>query len=510
MRARTLLTIVSLALLAPLPAAAAPAPVTYTGLGFDTCTAPSSAAMDAWLASPYRAVGVYVGGSNRGCTQPNLTAAWVTHQQANGWHLLPIYFGLQAPCTTSTKPNLIDATRSATQGRTEADSAVTAASALGLGPGSTLIFDMEAYQTGNTACRTAVLSFLGAWTSRLHDRGYFSAVYSSLASGVADLVADYNSTTRPHPDYLYFARYDGVATTDNPAIPATYWTPNRRMHQYAGSHNETYGGVTINIDNDYIDVKPLPAPTSGDFTGNGWSDLMARNTSDGHLYLLAGNGTTVESRVSIGTGWTNYSAITRFGDFTRDGHEDVIARDSSTGYLWLYPGTGSGLTTRTRIGTSWNNMRELTAVGDLNGDGFPDLLAVQKSTGYLFFYAGHGTSLSTAVKIGTSWNTMGELTGVGDLDGDGHPDMVARKDATGVLYFYRSTGAAFAPAVQIGTGWNTMRTFAGVGDFTRDGHPDMMTIQASTSRLYLYPGKTGGFGTGIPLATGWSSYSPLF
>jgi len=500
-------------LLAPVPAsgvaAAQPAPASFTGLGFDACTAPSSAAMDAWLASPYRAVGIYFGGSNRGCAQPNLTAAWVTHQQANGWHLLPIYFGLQAPCTTSTKPNLITPAQAAAQGRAEADSAVTAASALGLSPGSTLIFDMEAYQTGNAACTTAVLTFLGSWTSRLHDHGYFSAVYSSIASGVTDLVNDYRSTSRPHPDYLYFARYDGVASNDNPAIPAAYWTPNRRMHQYLGGHDETYGGVTINIDNDYVDVKPLPSASFGDFTGNGWTDLIARDKSSGALYLYPGNGTNVESRIGIGTGWTDYGAITRFGDFNRDGHEDVIARNSTSGDLWLYPGTGSGLTTRIRIGTGWNGMREITAVGDMSGDGYPDVLAVQSSTGFLFFYPGNGTSLRSGIKIGTSWNTMGELTAIGDLDGDGRPDLVARKNATGTLYFYAGRGVGLATAVAIGNGWSAMRSLVGVGDFTRDGHPDMMSVQTATGTLYLYPGRTGGLTTGIPLSTGWANLDPL-
>src|SRR5215212_5008465 len=88
---------------AAVAAATVAAPGTYTGLGFDACTAPSSAAMQAWLASPYRAVGVYFGGNNRACQQPNLTAAWVAEQQARGWHLMPIYLGPQASCTTSTK-----------------------------------------------------------------------------------------------------------------------------------------------------------------------------------------------------------------------------------------------------------------------------------------------------------------------------------------------------------------------------------------------------------------------
>jgi hypothetical protein len=503
-----------LLLLVPAPAsgaaAAQPAPGSFTGLGFDQCDAPSSAAMDAWLASPYRAVGVYFGGSNRACAQqPNLTPAWVTHQQANGWHLLPIYFGLQAPCTTSSKPNRIDPAQAAAQGRAEADAAVTAASALGLPRDSTLIFDMEAYQTGNAACTTAVLTFLGSWTSRLHDHGYLSAVYTSIASGVTDLKKDYGSTSRPHPDYLFFARWDGVASVDNPDISSAYWSPHRRMHQYRGPHDETYGGVTINIDNDYVDVRPLPGAGFGDFTGNGWSDMIARDKASSRLFLYPGNGAGLESRVGIGSGWTNYGAITRFGDFNRDGHEDLIARDSATGYLWLYPGTGAGLTTRIRIGAGWNGLREITAVGDLSGDGLPDVLAVQSSTGYLFMYRGNRTSLRPGIRIGNSWNTMGELTGVGDLNGDGRPDMVARKNTTGVLYLYAGRSGSLATAVAIGNGWSGMRSLVGAGDFNRDGHPDLLAIQTSSAALYLYRGRTAGLSAGIRLSTGWTNFDPL-
>jgi hypothetical protein len=500
----------ALFLLAPPSGGAAPAPGSFTGEGFDACTAPTSATMDTWLASsPYRAIGIYFGGSNRACQQPELTADWVSHQQANGWHLLPIYLGLQAPCTTSTKKNRIDPTQAAAQGRAEADAAVTAAGGLGLSRGSVLIFDMEAYATGDAGCRSAVLTFLGAWTSRLHDHGYFSGVYSSIASGVTDLVNDYKSTTRPHPDYLDFARYDETASTDNPAIPASYWSPHRRIHQYRGGHDETYGGTKINIDNDYVDVRPLPTTGSGDLTGNGWSDLLARDTSTGTLYLYPGNGTNLESRIRIGGGWGHFGALTRFGDFTGDGREDLIARDSATGYLWLYPGAGTAFGARVLLGGGWNAMREITAVGDLNGDGHPDLVADRTSTGYLYFYPGTGTRLGSRVSLGPGWNAMSELTGVGDLTGDGRPDLLARNTASGTLYLYPGKGVGFGSRISLGTGWSGRRDLVGVGDFNRDGHPDLLAVDSSPGALYLYPGKTGGFSARVRLSTGWGARSPL-
>ena len=53
--------------------------------------------MSAWSSSPYRAVGVYIGGANMACSQANLTSGWVSTETAAGWHLIPTYVGLQAP-----------------------------------------------------------------------------------------------------------------------------------------------------------------------------------------------------------------------------------------------------------------------------------------------------------------------------------------------------------------------------------------------------------------------------
>ena len=53
--------------------------------------------MTTWASSsPYRAVGIYIGGPAQACAQPNLTAGWVGGRAAEGWSFLPIYVGPQA------------------------------------------------------------------------------------------------------------------------------------------------------------------------------------------------------------------------------------------------------------------------------------------------------------------------------------------------------------------------------------------------------------------------------
>jgi hypothetical protein len=223
----------------------------FTGLGFDACTAPSSRSMAAWSSSPYRAVGVYIGGLNRGCSQPNLTASWVSAQTAAGWNLIPTYVGLQAPTSSCGSCAKLSANQATAQGSAAASDAVAQASTLGMGPGSPLYFDMESYSRTASAS-AATLAFLEAWTEELHALGYVSGVYSSSASGIAD-VADQLGSGYNLPDDLWIANWNGQQNTVDPNVPASAWSQHQRIHQYRGGHDETYGGVTINIDNNYVD-----------------------------------------------------------------------------------------------------------------------------------------------------------------------------------------------------------------------------------------------------------------
>ncbi|HEY5815301.1 MAG TPA: DUF1906 domain-containing protein [Solirubrobacterales bacterium] len=236
----------------------------FTGLGFDACTAPSRRSMSAWEDSPYRAIGVYIGGLNRGCSQPNLTAGWVAGVTAAGWSLIPTYVGLQAPTSSCTScATLSSSTATAgRQGTEAADDAVADAQLAGIGAGSPIYFDMESYSRTSSAS-AATLTFLAAWTNRLHALGYDSGVYSSSASGIADL-ASRLGTSFPLPDDLWIANWNGRANTADPYVPASAWSEHQRIHQYRGGHDETWGGVTINIDNNYVEGATAGSGSSSD------------------------------------------------------------------------------------------------------------------------------------------------------------------------------------------------------------------------------------------------------
>ncbi len=257
------------------PAAAAASTVTaattsvgkhLTGMAFDACSAPSTTTMSAWRSSPYAAVGIYIGGSMRACGDGYLNASWVSAVTRAGWGLIPIYVGPQAPCVYQSGLATISTTTAAAQGSANAVDAVVQAKRFGLGTGSVIYYDLEAYATGNASCTTAVLTFVTAWTAELRRQGYQSAVYGnpgSLMSDMSRAVAAHNAAFTP-PDQVWYADWnqlqDTVDSSSYPAFRDNYWA-GKRLHQYAGDHQETWGGRAVNIDSNWVDASLTGNPT---------------------------------------------------------------------------------------------------------------------------------------------------------------------------------------------------------------------------------------------------------
>ena len=275
-------------------------PVVYQGYGFDACTAPSLSALSAWTASPYRALGIYVGGANRACASGNLSASWVASAVASGWSLLPLYVGLQAPCVGQAGLKKIGAALATVQGADAASDAVARAAGLGLLPGTPIYFDMEAYKTNDPLCSLVVEDFIAAWVIGLHASGYVAGVYGSAASTIRDVALLPPGETA---DAVWIANWNGKQSVfGDPYVSDSLWPNHQRLHQYRGGHQETYGGVTINIDSSIVDApvagpggigpaspppttptpspSPSPHPGPNPDRGNG---QHARRRRDGHL-----------------------------------------------------------------------------------------------------------------------------------------------------------------------------------------------------------------------------------
>ncbi|MGW2649538.1 glycoside hydrolase domain-containing protein [Streptomyces sp. NPDC001393] len=229
-----------------------PAQKTFTGHAFDTCAAPSLSAMKAWHTGFYGAAAVYIGGRNRGCSQPNLTASWVKSVNSVGYQLIPIYVGAQPPCQTGSNPEKLTATTAASLGTTDADDAVAKASGLDMKAGSPVYLDMEPYDTTNTSCNNAVLTYVRAFDKELRAKTYRTGFYGFTSSSAKAIATATDKTDLP--GNLWYALWDKqyTTTTDWP-WGSTQFTDHSRGHQYLVNSTETRNGYTITVDRDAWD-----------------------------------------------------------------------------------------------------------------------------------------------------------------------------------------------------------------------------------------------------------------
>ncbi len=364
--------VLAAAALPALLASAAPSRSTalYQGPGFDTCSAPSTATMQSWLASPYRAIGVYIGGVNRACPDGNLSAAWASGVVASGWNLLPLYVGLQAPCVAQAGLALINPSTATADGSAAADDAVARAGVFGLAAGSPIYFDMEGYKTNSPACTKAVQSFLAGWVARLRGHGYLAGVYGSAASTIRDLLPSAGNPATG-PDAVWIANWNGqTGVFGDPYVADTYWPSHQRIHQYRGGHHETYAGVTVNIDSNTVDGPvagpgnvPVPAPpplppppqagtvtTSDGFTTVSWPanafSGTATVTATPSKLLLSQNGFAAGSYlVQVTATNPDGSAVTQFGAPVtvtfRSATPIAVPSFSTNGAVWKPLGAGA-------------------------------------------------------------------------------------------------------------------------------------------------------------------------
>lgn len=231
--------------------------------GFDRCDLPSLDTMETWWEnSPYYTYNLYLGGISLGCSISRLNPSWVFSAARQGWTFILTWVGPQAPCTTFKYRMDPNQDKAYLEGRAEADLAAAAAERLGFMGKRVIYYDIESYSGASESCRNTVASFVRGWVERLHELGFNAGAYGAPCSSYISDWAEVN----PPPDDVWIAHwyadgYDPDATVwDAPCLSNTLWVDHQRIKQYVGSHNETWGDVTLRIDSDVLDGEIVTLP----------------------------------------------------------------------------------------------------------------------------------------------------------------------------------------------------------------------------------------------------------
>jgi len=218
--------------------------------GFDKCVQPDVGTMQTWRGSPYRYIGIYLGGMHYACRPSTLTANWVSAVANQGWKFMPLWVGPQAPCSEFMYRHSYDLNIAYNQGTENARQAIDVAYNLGLtnsDKGGTIIYyDMERY---SLSCQEAVNSFIAGWVKELHNHGNLAGVYA----GRINVKPFANISEGPDAVWIAAPYHDGGYGYYSPNaspygikdFPDYLWSSTQRIRQYELGHTESYNGVAL-------------------------------------------------------------------------------------------------------------------------------------------------------------------------------------------------------------------------------------------------------------------------
>ncbi|MBF0592719.1 MAG: VCBS repeat-containing protein [Nitrospirae bacterium] len=282
-----------------------------------------------------------------------------------------------------------------------------------------------------------------------------------------------------------YASGTSVTLTATPAQDSTFWgwtgcdSTSGNQCTVAMSSNKS---VSVSFNQGVCSICKVPRM---DFNGNGKSDIIWRNTSNGMMYIWLMNGINIASGGSpatLGAEWQ----IESMGDFNGDGNTDIVWRNTSTGmvYIWLMSGAkvASGGSPAT-LGHEWR----IESIGDFNGDGKSDILWRNTSNGMVYTWFMNGANIisvssASAMSQTSSADSDWQVVSSGDFDGDGKSDVLWRNTSTGMVYIQFMNGASGGSPGTVDANWQ----IACVSDFDGDGKTDILWRNTSTGMVYIW------------------------
>jgi hypothetical protein len=139
-----------------------------------------------------------------------------------------------------------------------------------------------------------------------------------------------------------------------------------------------------------------PTKYGGDFNGDGRDDILLSSqiTNDTAIALATSTST------AIAVGLDKIGSIEETGDFTGDGSTDIIANNN--GHLYLYDMLNGAVSDTRYLGNhpGWDIVGG--SAGDFTGDGVEDVVWRHNSTGEVGYWDFNGDGASTTwVSLGT-------------------------------------------------------------------------------------------------------------
>jgi alpha-tubulin suppressor-like RCC1 family protein len=189
---------------------------------------------------------------------------------------------------------------------------------------------------------------------------------------------------------------------------------------------------------------------TGDYNGDGKSDILWRHLTNGDLWVWLMNGTTVVSSTYVATVDPGY-AVVGSGDLNGDAKADIVWRHKTNGEVWVWLMNGATPTAMTYVTTVGDLGYQVVAVADHAGDGKADILWWHSTRGEVWLWPMDGTTRLTETLVSTVADTGYRIVGSGDYNGDGTADILWHHVTRGEVWVWPMSGATRLTETKVAT-----------------------------------------------------------
>lgn len=254
-----------------------------------------------------------------------------------------------------------------------------------------------------------------------------------------------------------------------------------------------------------------------DFNKDGYADVVWRNygtsgVEAGKVVIWSMNGTTPTGSYTLPVAVLDPNwRIEGTGDFNGDGWSDIVWRyygnnSAELGKIvvWTMNGftpTGSVQVPFSVTDTNWS----ISGTGDFNRDGSADILWRNNVTGENTIWVMNQFTPVSSVSLPTITDTNWTTVGTGDFTRDGQVDVLWRNTVTGENTVWRMSGTTAVGSTPIAAVTDTNWYIGGIGDFNRDGQADIFWHRhgSGENTIWRMDGTTPVLGTSVfPSVTG--------
>jgi hypothetical protein len=242
-----------------------------------------------------------------------------------------------------------------------------------------------------------------------------------------------------------------------------------------------------------VGTRPYGMAT-GDFNGDGLTDLVVQNYGSNNVSVLLGRGDgTFQPQVTYAVGTLPERVLV--ADMNGDGNLDLVVANTGSSTIGVLLGNGDG-TFQPQVTYPCGSPVGL-GVMDVNHDGIPDVVAGDYYSNTISVLLGNGDGTLKAAVTYAAGGTP-QTVAEGDFNGDGNIDIVVGNESGATVGVLLGNGdGTFQTMVTYAVG-NSPQSVQ-VGDFNADGKADLAVANNGDGTISVLLGN--GDGTFQPQVT---------